>query len=964
MRKLNEQKRWAALIVCAAVGIATLAHAEITIIAQTGDAAPDANGTFSSFSTTSAALNDAGQVAFLGTLVDTSGGTADDTGLFRGSGGALTQVARKGAAAPDANGEFSAFALPAINDAGQLAFYAQFSGTGGGSADNTGIYRGSGGDLLQIAREGAPPPEGNGTFSTFNVPSLNDLGQVAFKSALIGTTDNQGIYVSSGSSLTKIAREGDPAHDGDGVFSSAGIASDPAINDLGQVAFHADYTGNSGGTSDDTVVLRGTSSSDLADMAREGDSTPGGNGTLRGFGPVALNESGYVAFEVNNIQGAAGGGADDERIFRGSGGSLTEIQREGEPAPDSNGAFHSTTNTTISVNDSNRVVFNAFLRDTVNGLDDDKGIFMGSGGSLTQIVREGDPAPDGDGVISDFTAGALNNSDHVAFGADLIGTANNTGVFISDGVEVVRVVREGQALGGSIVASASFAVGGTNQGDEYTGLNDSGQVAFYARLGNNDRVIGLFTPDLHWRAAGSGYWSTDSNWTLGIEPDALYDVRIDPVGSVEVIGNSVNETVESLTVGSTGGGMATLLINYGGDVNSLGTVTINADGKIDVADGHVLSAPIVRITGVLTGGGMVDATLTNQTSGEVRVGAGEALHFTDNGAHSSSGRIEITGSTGAGGLAEIEFDGTLTNAANTGIVTMRAESAARFSGGLINDGSLAVSFAEASVFGDIANAATGQIVISGNSNATFYDDLANEGDVITSTGSTAVFFGSATGHGSFLGGGTNFFEGDLAPGSSPASVRFGGDVVLGPATKTHIELGGTRAGTEHDQLDVTGDLTIGGTLNVTLIDVGRGILIPQAGDVFDVLNFASISGDFTTMNLPALDVGLMWNVGFLKTTGELLSTFMGDINGDVGVGVTDLGLLANQWGTAGFGQFNADIIADGTVNVADLGALAANWGAVFEPSLSGAGAVPIPSAALSGLVLIVGPGLLKRRRPR
>ena len=971
---------WTALIVCAVIGITTLAQAEITIIAQEGDAAPDANGAFSLFNSSSPVLNDAGQVAFEGFFTGTSGGSADDGGLFRGSGGTLTQVAREGAAAPDANGTFSFFDDPAINDAGQLAFEAFLTGTAGGGSDDGGIFRGSGGALTQIAREGGAPPEGNGTFSSFLTPNLNDLGQVAFLGNLTGTsgggTDNAGVYVGSGSGLMKIAREADTAHDGDGTFSS--FNGDPAINNLGQVAFVASYTGNSGGGADNNLILRGTNSSNLTDIAREGDLTPGGNGTLGQMQAPAMNDSGQVAFENFSIQGASGGSLDDERIFRGSGGSLTEIQREGEAAPDGNGVFNSTQSTSVRVNNSNRVAFWSSLRDTAGGSTDDSGIFLGSGGTITQIVREGGSAPDGNGVFGSVSSsgGALNSLNHVAFEVGLTGTSgggtDNNGVFIGDGVEVVRVVREGQALAGSTVTLVNLTTTSSRESDERTGLNDFGQVAFWASLANGNEVVGLFTPDLHWREDGSGFWSTDSDWTLGIEPDALYHTFIDPNGSVNVTGNHNNGTVKSLTVGSTGGGVATLELDNTGDLHSLGDVQINADGRIEVAPSHVLSsdtninnagtldtdgtvdATMLTNTGVLTGSGTVTAIIDNQASGEVRVDTGESLQIANGGAHTNAGTIRAFG-------GDLEITGALTNAVSTGLIAAR-DAILQFSGGLTNHGSMGLSFGTTDVFGDITNSATGQIVVSGNSNATFWEDVANAGSITTSTGSTSVFFGSVSGAGSFPGGGTNFFEGDLAPGASPSSVQFGGDVVLGPFTKTHIELGGTTPGSQHDQLDVTGDLTIGGTLNVTLIDAGGGLLNPQAGDFFDILNFASISGDFTTLNLPALDLGLMWNVGFLKTTGELLSTFMGDINGDLSVGVTDLGLLANQWGTGGFGQFTADITGDGIVSVTDLGALAANWGAMVGPSLSSATVVPAPSAMIAGGTLLIGVGLRRKRR--
>ena len=62
--------------------------------------------------------------AFTASLNGTSGGSTDNSGIFRGSGGNITQIARRGQAAPDANGTFSSFGRPMLNNSGDVAFWA------------------------------------------------------------------------------------------------------------------------------------------------------------------------------------------------------------------------------------------------------------------------------------------------------------------------------------------------------------------------------------------------------------------------------------------------------------------------------------------------------------------------------------------------------------------------------------------------------------------------------------------------------------------------------------------------------------------------------------------------------------------------------------------------------------------------------------------------------------------------
>lgn len=59
-----------------------------------------------------------------------------------------------------------------------------------------------------------------------------------------------------------------------------------------------------------------------------------------------------------------------------------------------------------------------------------------------------------------------------------------------------------------------------------------------------------------------------------------------------------------------------------------------------------------------------------------------------------------------------------------------------------------------------------------------------------------------------------------------------------------MEIGGTTAGTEYDQLVVTGNAGLGGTLNLTLINGFR----PKVGDVFQLIVPNTTSGAFATIN--------------------------------------------------------------------------------------------------------------------
>src|SRR6266516_1089607 len=67
-----------------------------------------------------------------------------------------------------------------------------------------------------------------------------------------------------------------------------------------------------------------------------------------------------------------------------------------------------------------------------------------------------------------------------------------------------------------------------------------------------------------------------------------------------------------------------------------------------------------------------------------------------------------------------------------------------------------------------------------------------------------------------------------------------------------------------DVLHVAGQADFGGPLNVSL---AVGASNPQAGDVFDILDFGSASGAFSSFSLPALSAGLAWDTINLLSTG-------------------------------------------------------------------------------------------------
>jgi hypothetical protein len=143
--------------------------------------------------------------------------------------------------------------------------------------------------------------------------------------------------------------------------------------------------------------------------------------------------------------------------------------------------------------------------------------------------------------------------------------------------------------------------------------------------------------------------------------------------------------------------------------------------------------------------------------------------------------------------------------------------------------------------------------------------VINSGVVSIQSGRSAYFFGPVSGSGSFTGTGTAVFLASLSPGSSPASVSFAGGATLGGGTSLVMELGGTTAESGYDRIQVAGELSIGGMLAVSLI----GGFVPGAGTTFDILDWGTLSGTFSSLQLPTLPSTYAWDTSQLYASGVL-----------------------------------------------------------------------------------------------
>ncbi|WP_146447958.1 hypothetical protein [Bythopirellula polymerisocia] len=368
----------------------------------------------------------------------------------------------------------------------------------------------------------------------------------------------------------------------------------------------------------------------------------------------------------------------------------------------------------------------------------------------------------------------------------------------------------------------------------------------------------------------------------------------------------------------------------------------------------------------------INASQTNQ--GLMEAASGATLRFqanTSNTTQSASGvisaadggRVELDSQSITGGTLQTLGSGVIavdTNAPTLSDLTIAAGSAVNVSAGrtlrvagssITNNGTVTlnsnalVSTSTLQVDSNLNLGGTGQVVLN-EQNSNFPAVIRPNGNTITqAAGHTVSGAGQLLGSGKFVNNGriegtspaepvrirtrlegTGVLENVLidrgtfdigvhAPGNGVGTVPLEGSYTINGnnQARLEIEIGGLSAGTEHDLLDSTGTVALGGVLDVSAVDLGNAY-VPTAGDRFTIIQSTSaITGTFFNSIFPSLGFGrtLTWKpVDYsdpLKVVLELNSVkfFDADFNEDGKVDGEDL----TNW-QAGYGTGNTHMQGD------------------------------------------------------
>ena len=467
------------------------------------------------------------------------------------------------------------------------------------------------------------------------------------------------------------------------------------------------------------------------------------------------------------------------------------------------------------------------------------------------------------GNFSTLTAGSINNAGTLTLAGGRV-----SGALVNDGY-----------------MSGSGYIAGTG-GFRNTGLFDQSGFLEMSNSGN---------------AVNTGTWNL-----LGGKSLTLRDSKLSNYGTLNFDGATV------LGAGPSGG---TLLNGAGGTITGSGTIRtiFQNDGRLIVQGGTLavnlgfqnngqilmssvdasLSGSTVtnwgrieglgQVSNVIVNNGSINAkggtlALTHQVtnSGSAILTAGrDATLLLSGGMAPNTGKIQLAGGT-------LDVSGALVNdTAGTlsGFGDVR-------SGLLTNNGKVQLSGGVSAVYSDVLGTAGSQVILSGNSNTTFYGkvDVQSGAELRVSTGSVATFFdlvSQRTGA-KFTGSGAKRFEGGLSVGASPGLGTDEGDVEFGEDNVYLAEIGGTTACTlacasnnafknsSFDKYMVAGNLSLNGTLKLT----SWNGFVAKPGQHFDLLDWGSLTGTFAAIDAQGLHLAAGSKLDFsqLYTTGEISVT--------------------------------------------------------------------------------------------
>ena len=371
---------------------------------------------------------------------------------------------------------------------------------------------------------------------------------------------------------------------------------------------------------------------------------------------------------------------------------------------------------------------------------------------------------------------------------------NNTATGFTGAVTLAFGANPGGAtLGGTLVVNAVAGVA------TFPGLTVSAIGAGYTLVANatglpsaTSTAFNTTAALIAWTNPAGGNWTAASNWSLGRVPNAIDSVVINLVGTYTV---TIDTTFSGsfITVGGASGVQTLALFSR----------TLTIAGQVRTQGSGVFAMNAATLNGAGSLVNTATASLFNSTINASVVNAGT---LTGNATVNLNGALTTTATS----VVRARSDGT------TGFVTFTVATGFTNLGAIeLTSPGFGATFAVTS--GTLVNApgATITALAEGGGARTLTAAVDNQGTLSVSPGSASVF-------------------------SINGSLTTSGTISL--------DLGGLAAGTQYDQIAVTGPLSLSGTLNVVLF----GAFVPVSTNSFTILTSTGVrTGGFDPANLAA-----------------------------------------------------------------------------------------------------------------
>ena len=402
------------------------------------------------------------------------------------------------------------------------------------------------------------------------------------------------------------------------------------------------------------------------------------------------------------------------------------------------------------------------------------------------------------------------------------------------------------------------------------------------------RIIQLADANLAYVAPGgtfsnAGLLQKNSSGTIEIETQLTNTGSINvAAGILEIVGNSTHSaTTLKVAGGST--------LNFTTGTHSFDGVTIDSSGSVGFSSGifnatgsglSIDSAITVTLSGgTLTGTGPVHIGGVFQwssgtISGSDTLTVDSVLTISSNSAKELSGRVLVnrgSASWSGNGVLGFRNNAVLLNQTGASLDIQNANEMDYFTpngGRFINRGTLTRSSASGSTSSFDINFYNYGTIDSQDGSLYFKRVLRNKsGGVIRGIDTLRVSISNMTNNGT------------VSPGASSGILTFRAGYSQTDSSRLNIEIGGLTPGSGHDRLITTNTATLKDTLNITLSNNFQ----PALGDVFDIVQYASSSGTFSTVNMPMAGGNPMFSLAYLSKSIRLTTINTVTINANVKV---------------------------------------------------------------------------------